>query len=901
MSTVPRDRQPDPSVKEGPAPDADPQETHEWIESLESVAEISGRERARDLLTSVLDRARRLRAEPRGPLTTDFVNTIAPDEQPEFPGDAWMEKRIRRMVRWNAMAMVARANKSSNVGGHISTYASSASLYEVAFNHFFRGKDEEGVSGDQVYFQGHASPGIYARAFLEGRLTADQLDHFRRESAGGGLSSYPHPRLMPEFWEYPTVSMGLGPLNSIYQARFNRYLHARGIKDTSDTRVWAFIGDGETDEPESLGALSIAAREGLDNLTWVVNCNLQRLDGPVRGNGKIVQELEAVFRGAGWNVIKVIWASGWDPLLAADTDGLLVKRMNEVVDGQFQKYTTSGGDFIRKDFFGADPRLQAMVEGMSDEQLKKLRRGGHDHEKVYAAYLRATEHSGQPTVILAHTVKGWALGEGFEASNATHQMKKLGEKELVAFRDALELPISDADVASAPFYHPGKDSEEVAYMLERRRALGGSLPKRKISVAVQLEVPGEKVFGEFSEGTKSGDGVSTTMAFVRLLGKLLRDKSLGRRVVPIIPDEARTFGMDPLFREVGIYSSKGQLYEPVDKSMLLYYRESVDGQVLEEGITEAGSMASFTAAGTAYASHGEPMVPFYIFYSMFGYQRVGDLAWAFGDSRGRGFLMGATAGRTTLNGEGLQHEDGHSHVLFANVPNARCYDPAFAFEIAVIVKDGLKRMLVDDEDVLYYVTLQNENYLMPAMPQGVEEGILKGLYLFRKAEKRQNGHVQLFGSGSIMMQVLAAQEKLAELGVSSDVWAAPSYQLLRNDALETERWNRYHPEAAQRVPFLWKALKGVQGPFIAASDYVKAWPDLVSRWMPGRFVVLGTDGYGMSDTRQALRRHFEVDAESVVIAAMDALRQEGKVQPKELAQAIKKLGVDPEKRPPMSV
>jgi pyruvate dehydrogenase E1 component len=882
--------------------DLDPQETREWREALDAVVAVDGRERAAFIVARVLEQARRAGVTAKLPLTTDFVNTVRVEEEPAFPGDEVMEKRIRRIVRWNAMALVGRANKSfAGIGGHISTYASSAALYEVCFNHFFRGKDADGESGDQVFFQGHASPGIYSRAFLEGRLTLDQLEHFRREAGGKGLSSYPHPRLMAEFWEFPTVSMGLGPLTSIYQARFNRYLHARGIKDTSASRVWAFVGDGETDEPETLGSLSLAAREGLDNLTWVVNCNLQRLDGPVRGNGKIVQELEAVFHGAGWNVVKLIWGRGWDPLLARDEDGLLVQRMNEIVDGQFQKYTTQHGDFIRQDFFGKHPKLLKLVEHLSDEQVKKLRRGGHDTQKIYAALRRAVDHRGQPTVVLAHTVKGWSLGETFEASNATHQMKKLNERELLAFRDSLEMPLTDAQAMEAPFYHPGPKSDEVAYLMERRRALGGSLPRRKVKPLVRLEVPGESVFAEFADGTKTGDGVSTTMAFVRLLGKLLRDKGLGQRVVPIIPDEARTFGMDPLFRQVGIYSSKGQLYEPVDRSMLLYYREAKDGQVLEEGITEAGSMGSFTAAGTAHATHGQPMVPFYIFYSMFGFQRVGDLAWAFGDARGRGFLMGATAGRTTLNGEGLQHEDGHSHVLASQVPNVRCYDPAFAYEIAAIVEDGLHRMLEKDEDVFYYVTLQNENYVMAPQPQGAREGVIKGLYAFRLAEKRLKNHVQLFGSGSIMMQVIAAAEKLQQFGVSADIWGAPSYQLLRNDALACERWNRLHPEQAPHVPYLLQALSGVTGPFIAASDWVKAWPDMISRWVPGRYVVLGTDGYGMSDTRAALRRHFEVDAESIVIAALDALRLEGRLAGADVAKAMATLGFDAEKRDPMSV
>ena len=881
-------------------PDSDPQETREWLDALESVVQFQSHERARFILEQLSNRAHDLDVPFAAPLVTDFVNTIPVEDQPAFPGDMWMEKRIRRIVRWNAMAMVTRANKQfDGIGGHLSTYASAASLYEVGFNHFFRGKDHD--SGDQVYFQGHASPGIYARAFLEGRLTEEQLDHFRREVAGKGLPSYPHPRLMPEFWEFPTVSMGLGPIHAIYQARFNRYLEARGICDTSNSRVWAFCGDGEMDEPESLGALSVAAREGLDNLTFVVNCNLQRLDGPVRGNGKIVQELEAVYRGAGWNVIKVIWGHEWDALLAADEDRLLHQRMNEIVDGEFQKYVTEGGAFVREHVFGAHPKLRAMVEHLSDDEIHRMRRGGHDYEKIYAAFKAATEHRGRPTCILAHTVKGWTLGHGFAARNTTHQMKKLREDELTSFRDLLELPIPDDEVAKAPYYHPGPNSEEVRYLRERRAELGGSIPVRRSHFDVKLETPGDKVFGEFDEGMQTAEGVSTTMAFVRLLAKLLRDKSLGKRVVPIIPDEARTFGMDPLFRQVGIYSSKGQLYDPVDKGMLLYYREAKDGQVLEEGITEAGSMSSFMAAGTSYATHGEPMIPFYIFYSMFGFQRTGDQIWAFGDARGRGFLMGATAGRTTLNGEGLQHQDGHSHLVATTVSNIRSYDPAFAFEIAAIVKDGIQRMYVEDEDVFYYVTLQNENYAMPAKPANSDEGILKGLYLFDKVKRRKKKHVQLLGSGSIMNCVLQAREKLAELGVSADVWSATSYQLLRREALECERWNRLHPQAEARRPWVSQVTEGAVGPWVAASDYVKTLPDGINRWLPGRLVPLGTDGYGMSDTRPELRRHFEVDAASIVVAALDALRQEGAATGAEVAKAIDSLGLDPDKRSPMDV
>ncbi len=881
--------------------DKDPQETREWIESIESVIEQGGRERARYVLNRVLTSARRFRAAPVGPLTTDFVNTIPLEEEAPFPGDEHMEKRIRRLVRWNAAALVHRANvRFPGLGGHLSTYASSASLYEVGFNHFFRGKGAPG-GGDQVYFQGHAAPGIYSRAFLEGRISTEALDRFRRDAdRGRGLSSYPHPRLMPNFWEFPTVSMGLGPLSAIYQARFNRYLHARGIVDTSQKRVWCFMGDGESDEPESLGALHVASRERLDNLTFVVNCNLQRLDGPVRGNGKIIQELEAVFRGSGWNVIKVVWGPEWDELIEKDTDGVLVSKLNEVVDGQWQKYTTSPGSYTRAHFFGTDPRLLAMVSHLTDDQIRGLRRGGHSYTKLYAAYAAATAEQERPTAILVHTVKGWTLGDGFEGSNVTHQKKKMGLAELRQFRDLLELPVPDDKLDEAPYYHPGDRSPEVEYMLERRRALGGSVPTRRMQAQVQLELPPNEAFDEFREGMDKGEA-STTMVFARLLSKLLRDKKLGRRIVPIVPDEARTFGMDALFSQVGIYASRGQLYEPVDKGMVLYYRETRDGQVLEEGITEAGSMASFTAAGTSYSIHGQPMVPFYIFYSMFGFQRIGDQIWAAGDSMARGFLLGATAGRTTLAGEGLQHDDGHSQILASTVPCCRAYDPAFAYELALIIQDGLRRMCVEEENVLYYITLQNENYRMPPMPAGAEEGVLGGMYRFRPATKTLDRHVQLFGSGSILNEVLRAQELLEVYGVSADVWSVTSYQQLRNDALECERIARLNPRSEARVAFLKRALDGVQGPFIAASDWMKLVPDQIARWIPGRFVPLGTDGYGLSDTRPALRRHFEVDAESVVIAALAALRDEGRVSADEVAKAIGDFEYDTAKVAPMSV
>jgi len=877
-------------------PDIDPQETQEWVESLDALVQAAGPDRARFVIYKLLKRARMLRVGIPPLTQTRYINTISPEQEPYFPGDEAMELRIRRLIRWNAVAMVLRANHDhAGIGGHLATYASAASLYEVGFNHFFRGKDAGGA-GDQIFFQGHASPGIYARAFLEGRLTEDQLLHFRREVAGRGLSSYPHPRLMPDFWEFPTVSMGLGPLAAVYQARFNRYLHHRGITDTSGSRVWAFLGDGECDEPEALGALHVAAREGLDNLTFVVNCNLQRLDGPVRGNGKIVQELEAAFRGSGWNVVKVLWGREWDDLLARDVDGVLVNKMNEWLDGDSQRMTVADGAHIREHFFGPDPRLRKIVEHLSDEDLRKLRRGGHDYRKVYAAYHAAVRHTGAPTVVLAQTVKGWALGPSVEARNVTHQAKKLSLDELKTFRDRLELPISDEKLADAPFYHPGPESEEIRYMLERRRQLDGAVPRRLVRVKA-IGTADPSAFAEFPKG--SGAAVaSTTTAFARLLRNLLRDKNIGKRIVPIIPDEARTFGMDPLFKEVGIYSPLGQRYEPVDAETLLPYREAQDGQVLEEGITEAGSMASFTAAGTAYATHAEPMVPFYIFYSMFGFQRTGDQMWAFGDARGRGFLLGATYGRTTLNGEGLQHEDGHSLLLASTIPNIRIYDPAFAYETAVIVEDGLRRMFVENEDVFFYITLYNENYPMPPMPEGVREGILRGLYRFRPGHTGSRRKVTLLGSGAILQQALRAQELLADkYDVSADVWSVTSYQLLRNDALEVERWNRLHPEAQPRESYLASVLRG-GGPVIAATDSLKAVADQVARWSPQPFVSLGTDGFGRSDTREALRRHFEVDAESIAVATLHSLALCEQYPGADVAQAIAELGIDPERPEP---
>ncbi|HET6746172.1 MAG TPA: pyruvate dehydrogenase (acetyl-transferring), homodimeric type [Candidatus Limnocylindria bacterium] len=878
-------------------PDIDPTETQEWLDSLDAVVQQVGPDRARFLMYKLLKRARQLNVGLPPLVQTRYINTISPEQEPRFPGDEAMELRIRRMIRWNALAMVLRANSQfEGIGGHLSTYASAASLYEVGFNHFFRGPDDG--AGDQVFFQGHAAPGIYARAFLEGRLSEEQLDHFRREALWpGGLSSYPHPRLMPEFWQFPTVSMGLGPMNAVYQARFNRYLAARGISDTSASRVWCFPGDGEMDEPEALGALGLAAREGLDNLIFVVNCNLQRLDGPVRGNGKIIQELEATFRGAGWHVIKVIWAREWDDLLARDKDGVLLAKMNETLDGDFQRLSVADGAYIREHFFGPDPRLKALVEHLPDEELPKLRRGGHDYRKVYAAYAAAVEHKGSPVVILAKTVKGWALGPGIEARNVTHQAKKLTQDELKIFRDRLQLPIPDEQLKDAPYYHPGPDSPEIKYMLERRQQLGGFMPRRVVRPK-PLPNAGDDAYAELFAGSERP--ASTTMAFSRLTRNLTRDPNIGRRIVPIIPDEARTFGMDPLFKEIGIYNPLGQRYTAVDKELLLSYLEKEDGQILEEGITEAGAMADFTAAGTAYAVHGEPMIPFYIFYSMFGFQRTGDFAWAFGDARGRGFMMGATAGRTTLTGEGLQHDDGHSHILASVVPNIRAYDPAFAYELALIVRDGIRRMYGEaPEDVFYYITLYNENWAMPPMPEGVEDGVIRGLYRFRAAEKGSR-RVQLLASGSILHQALKAQPLLAErYDVAADIWSVPSFQLLRNDALEVERWNRLHPDAEARVPYVVQQLGPTEGPIVAATDYMKALPHFIAPWLDRPFTALGTDGFGRSDTREALRVHFEVSPEQIAYAALHGLCLTGAAGREELQKAISELGIDPERRDPL--
>ncbi len=875
-------------------------ENREWLESLDFIYRSQGPERVCEILRKLQIRAQQHGVHIAFTANTPYINTIPAHEQSAFPGSREIERRIKSIIRWNAMAMVVRANRQeSGIGGHISTYASAATLFEVGFNHFFRAPNEE-RGGDAVYFQGHASPGVYARAFLEGRINETQLENFRRElQPEPGLASYPHPRCMPDFWEFPTVSMGLSPIQAIYQARFNHYLQDRGLLDTSHQKVWAFLGDGELDEPESLGAITLAAREELDNLIFVINCNLQRLDGPVRGNGKIIQELEAAFRGAGWKVIKVIWGDDWDPLLQADKEGVLVKRMEEVPDGQYQKYSVSGGDYIREDFFGADPRLEKLVENYSDEQLQRLRRGGHDPEKVYAAYRAAVEHTGSPIVILAKTIKGYGLGEAGEGRNVTHQQKKLNEEELRRFRSRFGIPISDDQLGEAPFYRPPDDSEEMRYLRERREELGGYLPRRQVTAPPLEEFP-EKLFEEFLKG--SGDRkVATTMAFVHLMGKLMGDKTIGPLVVPIVPDEARTFGMEALFRRHGIYSRVGQHYEPVDKESLLYYREAQDGQILEEGITEAGSMSSFIAAGTAHAVHGLNVIPFFIFYSMFGFQRIGDLIWAAGDARVRGFLVGGTAGRTTLAGEGLQHQDGHSHLLAYALPSVRAYDPAYAFELAVIVRDGLHRMFVEQEEVIYYLTVMNEFYTMPAMPEGTEEGILKGLYRFRKGgRKKGQPRAHLLGSGTILNEALEAQKILAErFDVSADVWSATSYKMLHQDAVETERWNRLHHGSKPRAPYVRRAFGKERGVFVAASDYLKALPDSIGRWLPGRLMSLGTDGYGRSEARTELREHFEVDARHIAYGALCALADEDAVEAKTVKRAREELEIDPDKNDPM--
>jgi pyruvate dehydrogenase E1 component len=880
-------------------PDLNGAPEEKLLEALESVVEHTLRGQAPGAASRFLNRlTERLREEgeeaPRV-VSTPYINTIPASQQAPFPGDWEMERRIKSYVRWNAMAMVVNANRAhSGLGGHISTYASAATLYEVAFNHFLRGRNGD-FAGDMVYFQGHATPGIYARAFLEGRIDEEHLQNFRQELGDRpGLSSYPHPYLMPDFWQFPTVSMGLGPLLSIYQARFNRYLRARGLTNGEEPKVWAFVGDGETDEPETLGSLTLAARENLDNLIWVINCNLQRLDGPVRGNGKIIQELEALFQGAGWNVIKVIWGSDWDKLLAADKTGLLLKRMEEAVDGDYQKYSVEPGSYTRKHFFGKYPELLELVSHLTDEQIHKLLRGGHDSRKVYAAYKAASEHKGQPTVILAKTVKGYGLGEAGEGRNITHQQKKLNEKELREFRERFGVPVSDEEIAETPFFRPAPDSRERQYLVKRRKQLGGFLPQR-FTKAPALELPGQDLFAELLKGSGKFE-LSTTMGFVRLVSLLVRNKSIGRQIVPIIPDEARTFGLDALFREIGIYSSKGQLYEPVDSKSLLYYHEAKDGQILEEGITEAGSMASFVAAGTSYSSHARYTVPFYIYYSMFGFQRIGDLMWLAGDIKARGFLLGATSGRTTLNGEGLQHQDGHSLILSSTIPTLLTYDPAFTYEVAVIIADGLRRMYAEGEDIFYYLTLYNENYPMPPMPDGAEPGILKGLYKFKAGPEKAAHKAQIFGSGPILRQALRAQQILAEkFDISADVWSATSYKLLRNDALQARRWNMLHPTEPPKRSYLEQVLAKEKGVFVAVSDNMKMVPDQIAPWVPGGLTTLGTDGFGRSDTRERLRRFFEVDAELTVLATLYALAEKGQVEPGLVQKAIKELGVAPEK------
>ena len=883
-------------------PDVDQAETAEWLDSLDAVVDSRGKSRAHYLLARLMERARDKGVGVPLMVQTDYINTIPPEQEPWFPGDEYVERRIRAFIRWNAVMMVDRANhRFDGLGGHLSTYASAAALYEVGFNHFFHGKSDGGY-GDQVFFQGHAAPGIYARAFLEGRLTEDQLDHFRREVGGHGLPSYPHPRRLPGFWEFPTVSMGLGPIAAVYQARLNRYLYNRQLVDTSKARVWCFVGDGEMDEPEAMAALRLAAREQLDNLIFVVNCNLQRLDGPVRGNGKVIQEFESAFRGMGWNAIKVIWGGAWDDLLARDVDGVLVNRMNATLDGDFQKYAVESGAYIREHFFGPDPRLRKMVDHLTDDQLQKLPRGGHDYHKLYAAYKTAIEYEGAPTVILAKTVKGWTLGTDFEARNATHQIKKMTVKELKSFRDRLYLEVPDEALEGGdpPYYHPGFRSPEYEYLMERRRALAGFLPDR-VERSKFVVFPRDEVIDQLTAGTGEKVQASTTTAFTRLLRVLMKDPEFGSRVVPIIPDEARTFGMDALFAEFKIYSPLGQRYEPVDAALMLSYREATNGQILEEGITESGAMASFAAASTAYSTWGYPLIPFFIFYSMFGFQRVGDQIWAYGDQRGKGFLLGATAGRTTLTGEGLQHCDGQSLHYAMAVPNCRAYDPAFAYEVGVLVRDGIRRMYGNggengaNEDCFYYLALYNENYVQPPMPEGVEEGIVRGMYRFRAAPEARTHRAQLLASGPMVLHALEAQALLAEHhDVAVDVWSVPGWKQLRDDGIDTERWNRLHPADPPRVPFVTQQLRDVEGPIVAVTDWLKSVPDAISRFVPRPYLVLGTDGYGFSDTRAALRRHFEVDAAHMVVGVLAGLAQTGDVKAEAVADAIRRYEIDPE-------
>ncbi|MGV6857454.1 MAG: pyruvate dehydrogenase (acetyl-transferring), homodimeric type [bacterium] len=879
--------------------DVDVTETQEWLDALDAVIEKEGVERAHFLLERLIDSARRSGANLPFSANTAYVNTIPPHREAHSPGDQALEARIRSYIRWNAAAMVVRANrKSSELGGHIASFASSATLYDIGFNHFWRA-DSAGHGGDLVYQQGHTAPGTYARAFLEGRLSEDQLDNFRQEVDADGLSSYPHPWLMPDFWQFPTVSMGLGPLMSIYQARFLNYMRDRKMAETSGRNVWCFVGDGEVDEPETLGAISLAAREKLDNLTWVVNCNLQRLDGPVRGNGKIIQELEAVFRGVGWNVIKVVWGSYWDPLLAMDHNGLLQKRMMEVVDGDYQNYKAKDGAYVREHFFGKYPELKAMVAKMSDKDIWRLNRGGHDPHKVYAAYKAAMEHKGQPTVILAKTVKGYGMGAAGEAQNRTHSQKKLSGEDLIAYKNRFNIPLSDEDAAAGKYIRLPEDSAEYKYMLQRREALGGPLPARR-KTAAPLDVPELDAFKALLEGTGERE-MSTTMAFLRIVTVLTRDKKIGKHIVPIVPDEARTFGMEGMFRQLGIYSSVGQLYEPQDKDEVMFYKEDKSGQILEEGINEAGAIAEWIAASTSYSTNGVAMVPFYIYYSMFGFQRVGDFAWAAGDMQARGFLMGATAGRTTLAGEGLQHQDGHGHILANTIPNCLSYDPTFAYELAVIVQEGMRRMYVEQENVFYYISVMNENYEHPAMPKGSEEGIIKGMYKFRKAGRKKK-RVQLMGSGTILREVIAAADMLSEdWGIDADIWSVTSFNELRREGLDCERWNMLHPQETPKVPYVSKVLDGAQGPFVVATDYQKNYADQIRAYVPGDYLVLGTDGFGRSDTRAQLRKHFEVNRNYVVVAALKALADAGTVEASDVQKAIDQYGIDTSKPNPLYV
>jgi len=882
--------------------DTDPLETREWVDALEAVLEIEGPSRAHFLLESLIDKARRSGVNLPYSANTAYINTIPPHLEEPLPGDMEIENRLRNIVRWNAVAMVLRAGrKDLELGGHIASFASAATLYDVGFNHFWHAPTES-HGGDLLYIQGHSSPGVYARAFLEGRLTESQLDMFRQEVDGKGIASYPHPWLMPDFWQFPTVSMGLGPIQAIYQARFLRYLEDRGLAKTAGRRVWAFMGDGEMDEPESMGAIGMAAREGLDNLVFVVNCNLQRLDGPVRGNGKIIQELETNFRGAGWNVLKVIWGSYWDPLLAKDKDGILHRRMEEAVDGEYQKFKSRDGAYVREHFFGKYPELKAMVANMSDEDIWRLNRGGHDPHKIYAAYHAAVHHRGQPTVILAKTVKGYGMGAVGEGKNVAHQQKKMPLEVLRQFRDRFAIPVGDDRLAELPYFKPAENSVEMNYLREARARLGGSIPQRRRRTA-SLDAPRVDAFKSLLEATAEGRENSTTMAFVRLLTALVKDKNIGRNIVPIVPDESRTFGMEGLFRQLGIYSSVGQLYEPEDSDQLMFYKEDKNGQILQEGINEAGATCSWIAAATSYSTNNVPMIPFYIFYSMFGLQRVGDLVWAAGDMRARGFLVGGTAGRTTLNGEGLQHEDGHSHILSSMIPNCRSWDPTFAYEVAVIVQDGLRRMIEEQEDVFYYITVMNENYAHPALPEGAREAILKGMYRLPGGGGPAKGpRVQLLGSGTILREVIAAAELLAaDWGVGADLWSCPSFTELRRDGMAVARWNLLHPTEKPRQSHVEQCLAGTKGPVVASSDYVRAFADQIREFVPRRYKALGTDGFGRSDSREKLRRFFEVDRHYVAVAALKALAEDGEIPAAKVAEAIARYGIDPAKPAPWTV